>query len=179
MRFVAKYQKYSIQARVQRETITVDGFPMVSQEQILCDFEQGSLRPYEVDAGIAQLGARRGLPDGIDPSYRLSVFDTEWAQHAHAWDPETREYVEAFLQRNPSFGTDYILVEEPKVAAPWPRYDEIKDVKRLVAKVVEDGFDIADVIAYEIQNQDRPDVLAALDAAKSEQPDALPAEILA
>lgn len=176
MRFVAKYQKYAIQARPQREIVTIDGIPMVAQEQIILEFEQGSLRPYEVDAGISQLGARRGLPDGIDPSYRLSVFDTEWAQAAFGWDNDTVEYAEKFLQANPSFGVDYIMVEEPKVAAPWPRYDSIADLEQLVEKVVTDGFDIADVIAYERQNQNRPDVLAALEL--EQLPDA-PAEILA
>jgi hypothetical protein len=165
LRFVAKYQKYSTQARVQRETVTIDGFPMVAQEQILCDFEQGALRPYEVDAGIAELGARRGLPEGIDPSYRLSVFDTAWAEQAYNWDDSTREYVEAFLLANPSFGVDYILCEEPQIPAPWPRYGEFKDMRKLAAKVVEDGFDISDVIAYEKQNENRSDLIDLLDTA--------------
>lgn len=169
MRFVAKYQKYSTQARVQRETVTIDGVPMVSQEQILLDFEQGSLRPYEIDAGISELGARRGLPDGLDPSYRLSVFDTEWAETAFNWDEDTRAYVENFLLKNPSFGVDYILCEEPKIPAPWPRYTEYKDMRKLTAKVVEDGFDITDVIAYERQNENRDDLIALLDEALTAQ----------
>jgi hypothetical protein len=161
MRFVAKYQKYAIQARPQREIVTIDGVPMVAQEQIILEFEQGSLRPYEVDAGIAQLGARRGLPEGLDPSYRLSVFDTEWAAKALGFDNDTITYVEKFLLDSPSFGVDYILCEEPKVPAPWPNYDKLVNVEKLVAKVVDDGHDIDSVIEYEQQNKNRADVIAA------------------
>lgn len=65
----------------------------------------------------------------------------------------------------------FILAQEPRVPAPWPNYDQAKGGGRgittaefIVRKVREDGYDPEAVAAYERQNGNRDDVLAALEA---------------
>ena len=65
-------------------------------------------------------------------------------------------------------GIDFLHVEAPKLAPPWPNYDKTfarnrKTTARVIADTVEEsGYDVAAVIAYEEANANRPDVLAEL-----------------
>jgi hypothetical protein len=181
MRFVSKIRKYQI--CFQRDIIEhfATGESRVIQPLLNCEFDLfGSMRPYEI-AAAREAFINRGLPleaDGIttiDPLYRFSVFDTEEFQKHHRLTDEKRVELEQFLLNNFAYGTYYIMVEEPRVPAPWPTYDTVRGVKgsptalRIAEKVREDGFPVEDVIAYERQNQNRQDVIDALEALKVEE----------
>jgi len=94
----------------------------------------------------------------------LGTFDTDWL------DPADREYAIDALHREASFGIDYIEVSPAVLAPPWPNYDQVTGNRagtvavKIAAKVVEDGYDVALVIAYEEENKNRTDVLEALRA---------------
>lgn len=161
-RYVAKYQKYAIQARPQKEIVTIDGHAMVAQEQVVLEFQQGAVQAHEIDAAQAHF-RHLGVPEGLDPIYRLSAFDTQWAAKDFHWNDETREFVEGFLDSSVSNGVDFIKVEAPRAPAPWPNYDRVKDIKKLLAKVEEDGYEIDAVVAYERENQNRAEVIELLE----------------
>ena len=72
---------------------------------------------------------------------------------------------------NPANGSTYIRVEIPRLKAPWPAYDDIvasenrteKWVADKIAAVSEEnGYPMAEVIAYETENLNRPLVIEAL-----------------
>lgn len=175
MRFVSKYRKYQI--NFQRDIVEhfATGESHEIQPLLNCEFDlYGSLLPHEVAAARERF-INFGLPtevDGvttIDPLYRFSIFDTELFQKSKGFDDAKRLKLEEFLLARPECGVDYIMVEEPKLAPPWPTYDDFRGVRGLptpqsiARKVEEDGYDPDLVIAYERQNANREDVIEALE----------------
>ena len=118
---------------------------------------------------------------GEFPSERwLSYFDSEAAQHQWNWTDDERRAIEQHLLTCQGV----VLVERPRVAAPWPAYDKLVVqgrrtidliVEKIREKVVEDGYDPGAIIAYERENLNRAAVIHAMEALR-EQPDA-PAEV--
>lgn len=110
-----------------------------------------------------------------NPRNRLGLFDSAVSQQIHNWSDKDREFVEDALMNARSYGGDFILVEEPKLPAPWPKYDDQGPVARktlaqtIADKVHQDGYEIDDVIAYEKQNRDRGDVIEALEGLRASQ----------
>ena len=111
------------------------------------------------------VGEDDGLP--IDPVYRISVFDSK-EQH---WDEDTRKKAEKLLTESPYNGSAYIIVETPVRPAPWAGYDKIRSVKKLLELVVETGSDAEEVLAYEIENKNRPEVVEAMQAILAPVPE--------
>jgi len=182
VRFVAKYKKYNV--IFQREIVEhyATGEQRTLQPYIDCQFDlYGSMLPHEIEAAREQF-INYGLPvevDGvttIDPLYRFSVFDSVECQRLQGFDDAKRVELEQFLLNRPECGVDYILVEAPRLAPPWPTYDSFRGVRGLptaeaIAKrVQEDGYEVAEVHAYERQNQNRQEVLDALEALLLEEP---------
>lgn len=173
-RFVSKYQKYAITVQQQIEIMTANGMPMVSQPDKTLQFEQGGLHEHEVKTAL-DVFRFRGIPDGVEPSHRLSVYDTR----TFAADLSEAETLAEKLRSMSEFGTDYIEVVEPRVPAPWPSYDKTKRADTLITKVEELGFDPADVLAYERQNQNRDHIVTALEALLAKEAVTAPEEVLA
>lgn len=176
MRFIAKYKRY--QVIFQREIIEhfATGQEHEIQPALICEFDlYGSMRPHEITAA-RETFINYGLPTEvdmvtqIDPLTRFSVFDTELFQQQKRITDEKRIEMEQFLLSLPEYGTDFILVEEPKLAPPWPNYDSFRGVRgaptpiAIARKVEEDGFDALEVVAYERQNANRQEVIDALEA---------------
>lgn len=175
MRFVSKYKRYTVV--FQREIVEhyATGQSRELQPYLGCAFDlYGSMTPHEVVVARTAF-SNYGLPTEvdnvtlIDPLYRFSVFDTELFAKEHGLDDAKREEMEAFLLSRPEYGGDYIMVEEPRLAPPWPTYDDFRGVRGLptaaaiAKKVSEDGFNVDDVIAYERQNANRSDVITELE----------------
>ena len=182
MRFVSKYRKYNI--TYQREIVEhfATGESHIIKPFITCQFDlYGSMLPHEIKAAREQF-INRGLPTEvdyvttIDPAYRFSVFDTVACQQQYGFDDATRQDMEQYLLSADAYGTDFIMVEAPKLAPPWPTYDSFRGVRGLptaqaiVKRVREDGYAIDEVLAYERQNADRQDVVDALLAAQRGEP---------
>lgn len=176
MRFVAKYKRYNITFQNELVEHFATGESRELKSYIDCQFDlYGSMLPYEIDAARKTF-VNNGLPtevDGvtiIDPLYRFSVFDTEIFQRQRGVSDEVRERMEQFLLARPELGTDFIRVEEPRFAPPWPTYDDFRGVRGLptaaaiAKKVHEDGYEPAQVILYEKQNANRADVIEELEA---------------
>jgi hypothetical protein len=201
MRFISKYRRYKITARQEIKTALASGKDLVMQHPVICDFQWGiQVLPHEKELAKRSFKFR-GIPveedemTHLDPIYgpdpRLSVFDTEWPHLARQWAQweqmegkpagTIRKEVEEFLTTYSQHGRDYLLVETIKVDMPYPRYDEHRKIhgqrkiehaiKDIVAVYESAGFDIDQAIAYEKQEGDSPEVIAALEALRAPAPE--------
>lgn len=118
-------------------------------------------------------------PDAItplDPSYRIYTYDTDqvnFKPYAEAWgmDPdEFKDMIEQKLLDSVYHGSDFHLFEAEALAPPWKGYDSLRAVKRIVELTQETGSDPEDVIAYEKQGKNRPEVIEALEALLVPEP---------
>jgi hypothetical protein len=103
-------------------------------------------------------------------------YDTDVEASQNGWDADTKAMVErkllAYCQREPS-RCKHIEREAVSAAPPWPTYDQA-DAKQAVALATQLGL-VAESLAYERENKDRPAVVEALEALVDEQPDETPA----
>lgn len=175
-RYVSKSSGYSICYKRDRTDHFASGESQLRQALWNCQFSPVGIRAHEIEQAKREL-QNYGLPveqdhvTKVDPTYRYSVFDTGEFQKEHAeegFDDAERLLLEAFLDSHQD--EYYRLVEVIRVPAPWPNYDEFRGVKgtptavRIAERVREDGYDIFQVIAYERENANRPDVIAELEA---------------
>lgn len=179
MRFIAKYRAYSICWKRDITEHFATGESRLIQPLWNCQFTPfRSMFQWEVEAANSQF-LNHGLMlelDGhttIDALDRYSVFDTVEAQRAWSLTDVQRGELEEFLQANYQFGTAFIRVDAPVLAPPWPTYDSFRGVKgtptaqRIAEKVLEDGYDVGAVLAYERQGANRTEVLDALEALQA------------
>ena len=176
MRFISPNKGYTITAIAGSKPMVVNGELYVQDEGVRCDFEHAGILDWEADLAKRSF-VFNGLPEGVMPETRLAVYDTEFHQRAYNWSDERRQQVEEALLNAPAYGTNYIRIEKPRLEAPWPNYDQIKQVPKLIAKIREDGYDIGYIRDYERQNLNRQSVLDALEALEAEVPEE--AEIVA
>jgi hypothetical protein len=166
--FVSKYRAYSFVGRhaVDRQRHLDTAEPV--RAGIQCDFLHFGLPAWASKQALDAFGGVAGLGHDEDPAWRLSMYDTDLEAGRYGWSTETKREIEERLLSGPSIGVDYVLVEKPRLPAPWPAYDQVKakgqkSVARVIAdKVAEDGYDPRYVIDYEQENADRPEVVAAL-----------------
>lgn len=168
MRFISKHPRYSFQAQaIAMQVITTpQGAIQVPQvPQIICEFQQGGLSPWEVELGLKSFHFA-GQPDEnvVPKENRLSVFDTETWQMSTGADDDLRKFVEHRLLSNEMYGQDFIAAEELRHPAPWRNYDKVQDLGTLIEMLDLLGYnslpeDIEMVRLYEHQNQKRPEIL--------------------
>lgn len=182
MRFISPYRQYQLVAVHENVELLASGQPRVIAPGYVCEWTPFDVTDWERDAarrtftykGAVMDSSGRHL-DPIDEEHRVSVFDT-----AKISDDKLRARVEKALLENSANGRDYVLVEQPKVEAPWPSYDNIvvhgqRKIEHVAAKiaekVAEDGYDPAEVVAYERQNLNRPEVIEAVEALTASTPE--------
>ena len=172
MRFIAKYAKYAVQIQPQLSEAYASGATKIIQGAIIADFTIGEVSGEE-RALARQMWRFNGfyqeqdLVTIVEPDYRISAFDTRKAQAARGWSDETREQVErTLIEMAIETPQDLIRIEEIRLSPPWPTYDLFSGNRvQLVKKIIEDGFDLAEVLAYEVENQNRRELVAALEQA--------------
>ena len=175
LRFISKYAKYKMPGVHEKVERMADGSMRQKAPGYMVEFRQGDLTNYERDFA-RKVFVWKGLPtalggskelDPLDDLHRVSSFDTSWVPE------EFRERVEANLLANTALGQDYVLVEQPVLVAPWPSYDKLTAqgrrtvemvAEKIAAQVTENGYDVGQVLAYERQTLNRPEVVAALEA---------------
>lgn len=176
MRFIGKIATLPVRRHIEEWDDRARQNKIV-QQGIIAVFEQGQLTEYEVEQGLSHLGPFTGLPIleddqvPVSPRRLLRVYDTDVRAESEHWDSATKAFVEEYLQNHTLHGREFLLVETPRVAAPWPSYPKLvaKNAKELtavvdkiVATVTEQEHDPALVLAYELENLKRPKVIAAL-----------------
>lgn len=136
--------------------------------RVSAEFKRGTAPAFAREKGVKAFQFN-GLPDsGITPEQWLSYYDSVAAQSQFGWTDEEREAIEEKL-----LAQGYMQVELDRLKAPWPAYGKLvaqgartieKVAAKIAEKVVEDGYDPAEVAAYEAANLNRPEVLDALAA---------------
>jgi hypothetical protein len=100
---------------------------------------------------------------------RLSVFDSEQAALAEGWDSETEDYVVEFLRARA--GNDFVEVKAVAATIPWNGYDRVTDPTRMIEIAADIEADLATILQYEKENQDRADFISVLEEALVEEED--------
>jgi len=180
MRFISKYAKYALQVRPQVVEAYATGATKIIQPQLVAAFSVGAATGEE-RALARQVFAFNGfyqeedLVTVVPPDYRISAFDSRVAQAENGWNDEERELVEQALTREAEMlPQDLYRIEAPRATPPWPAYDGFKGTRNaLIKKIEEDGFDFDLVLAYECENQNRPEIVAALEQAADLQSEGL------
>jgi hypothetical protein len=169
MRVLARYGRYSQQVRPQMSEAYANGVVKVTQTPLIAEFREGLMTPEE-RALCKQSWSFNGFYQEqdevtpVEPDYRLGLFDSLKAQAESGWTDDERRLVEEALMRTAEREPNSIIVvHEAKLLPPWPTYDGfIGSVNDLCSKIIEDGFTLESVLAYEEENQDRPEIVAAL-----------------
>lgn len=143
---------------------------------IWLDLERGKAPDWAVEAAVKRFKfAFRPAPGSIGgadiPVETWCVYvDTEQWQLAGKHDDSVREMCEAVLLSDP----DMMLVEPPKLKAPWPKYPELtvsggrtaeKVAERHLQTAEDTGVPIEELISYEEATEAREGVLEAYRAA--------------
>jgi hypothetical protein len=169
MRVLARYGRYTLQVRPQISEGYANGVVKVTQSSLVAQFREGLMTPEE-RALCKQSWTFNGFYQEqdevtpVEPDYRLGLFDSIAAQIESGWtDDERRQVEEALIETAGREPNAVIVVAEAKLPPPWPTYDQFTgSVNALCTKIVEDGYTLEAVLAYEEDNQDRPEIVAAL-----------------
>lgn len=174
MRVISKSAKYSLQVRPMRVENYASGASRIAEEPIYLDFETGRLTPEEREYALSQFAFEGGFQEMdevtmVDPTYRLSLFDTDEAAENRGWTADEKAHVEEKLVHHASNFTDLIIVPAKQYEPPWPRFDEYTGTPTaLLRRLVDDGYDLEEVLEYERHAQNRQPIVDALEQALAE-----------
>lgn len=181
MLFVSRVTHYQFTVRSTVDLITSNNTGIPVRSGLTIEFRPGGIPEWARQQAAATFGHQPGVAHDEDPTWRYSMFDTDAEAHMRGWDSETKALVDERLLTGLGYGDDHILVEKPKLPAPWPNYDKLVPrgkrtadmVAQLIAdKVRDDGYDADTVVAYESENLNRSEVINAIRqaAARDEEP---------
>lgn len=169
-RFVSAHRNFALGVRGHKAAhLGPDGKMVPEQAELSADFSPDLRTEEDTALALASLNFR-GLPifeDGrpVEPHYRISVFDSEVAKLQNGWtDAEEALVIEA-LRGNSGVNVMYIEVVPVAAEKPWNGYDGLKDADKVVELAIAIDADLTKVAQYERENLNRPEVVAALDAA--------------
>lgn len=177
MRVLTQNAGLTCQIRPQRQRSLGDGSIEITSEPIYVKFKsvQAGAFLYETEEVLALKhfmfpGNTQDIGEAIptSPIDRVAICDTDEMAGEEGWDPETKAAVEERLRQycleDPS---TFLLVTATPMAAPFPNYDLYEgDAQALVVRLIEDGYDVEDVLRYEVVfGRNRPDIVAKLEAA--------------
>jgi hypothetical protein len=186
MRFVSRSANFSAgnlrnskEALASPETRVIDGKTVTSvaeayvvTQALPIQFSQAGLLQSDIDAGLSHWKTFPGLPieeDEVTPANpvengRIGVWDSVClAGGLSAWTDADREQAEQLLLTSPYYGIEFITVEEVKAVKPWPSYDDAHHNK--IASLASELGLVAEALAYEQENKQRPTVIEQLEAA--------------
>jgi hypothetical protein len=154
------------------------GMAKVVQEPVYAMFEPWLLRPEERELAISRwtfngFNQHEDEVTVLPPDNRIGVYDSVVDQQNKGWPDALRLEVERVLIANSEITDNICVVPKSFIAPPWPRYDDFNGTSdELLARLVEDGHALDSVLAYEIDNQNRPEIVTALQEL-IDDPDAL------
>lgn len=184
MRFISPSGALRIVLIHEKTRADTDGFNRTVEPGYTVEFKQGLLDGFEYQLARERLHFSAGVRDRqnmdgspFDYIRMAGVFDTEWIE-----DPELRAEVEQKMLANDGCGKadTFILVEVPKLPAPWPSYDDLKPTgQRTPEKVAQRnletaqtiGVPVEDLIAYEKQERNHERILAVYEAELAKTPE--------
>ncbi len=167
-RFVSPHRNFSVGVRNARAAyLGPDGKMVPEVAELRADFTP-DLRNAEDTALAKSAFTFRGMPiyeDGstIDPSFRISVFDTEVAKLQLGWTDADEALAVAALRAAIGSGSCAEVIPVP-TDKPWNGYDSV-DPTKIVELALAIDADLTQVAQYERENLNRPQVLDAVEAA--------------
>lgn len=166
-RFASKFLNYKHGIRNGRWVVE-DGLQREVTREILAEFKPNILTEPEIQQAIVGMTHRgrpvdRNTEELFSPRHRISGLDTELMQAELQLTDEERELVEKRLRESQHFGQDHIeLIPEPAVI-PWANYDEL-GIEQILVVIDAIKVPVEDVIAYELEHQNREELLELLRA---------------
>jgi hypothetical protein len=142
------------------------------KRKLYAQFVRGAAPVHAQQVALTTFSFRK-IHQGIAPERWFGYYNSKDAQRQHSWTEDEHDQIVGRLVE-----LGYVQVEPIKLDAPWPAYDKLvvhgqRKIEHVAAKiaekVLEDGYDVAAVVAYEQQNLNRPEVLAALSALSEEE----------
>lgn len=160
--------------RVESYIYAPNGNIIATRKRIKIEFRPANYPDWAYPILQERWPSPKGMPsDPINPKIAYGGLETWIAQREYGWEDEDREWVEQKLLNE--VGGDFILLEEPALAPPWPGYKKTCGGPRggfhgkstpeaIIEMVRRTGCDPIAVLAYEefAFGESRPDVLAAL-----------------
>lgn len=175
MRLISPHEKYSIQVFEAKERIVTDraGYAQLItlDKPVVANFQKTGLLDHEVEAALMSFDFS-GLADGVNPLTTVSVFDTEVFVQAN-FDEDERDAalikMDARLRElHELFPSQYVIVEHPAAARPWPRYDDY-GVEEILSFQEALGVAPETVRLYELEHEKRGEIIQAM--LRLEDPD--------
>lgn len=186
MRALSPHTNYSLQVFEGNEQIVMDarGYAqtVTLAKPVIADFDQGGLLDHEIEEALMHFNFA-GLPEGVNPLTRISVFDTEAyvLTKPVAGRDELLVQIDARLRElqhlHPS---QFIIVDPPVSPKPWPSYDtdSVEDILKFQERLQVNPELIR---KYEEEHENRPEIIEAMRLAEDPsyvplEPDEIPGE---
>ena len=177
MRCLSPSSRYSIQVFEGRESVVVDARGYASshvlEKPVIADFTVSGLMEHEIDVALQNFSFS-GLPEGVSPLAKISVFDTD--AFCAQYPDETRDEMQAQIEQRlrdlqKQFG-GFIIVDQPAAAKPWPSYDE-NSVEDVIKFQESTGIAPQVIRLYEEENLNREEIVSNMlrkdDPARAEE----------
>src|SRR5262245_34990422 len=169
MRFVSRYGRYGIQLRPQITEAYATGQSKIIQDSIWANFSPDILTHIDRETALKTWSSWNGAYQELDeattipPDYRIGVYDSDDHALREGWDEELHQWVDEQLVDFVNRFNDIALVPKTLLDPPWPKYDSFKGTTAaLMRKLVDEGFDLAEVLEYENAVQGRGRIVEAL-----------------
>lgn len=167
-RFVSRYGNYSVGVQNQIKESYATGQSKVLKRRIDANFQRSLVTDDDFAVALSSF-TFPGLPfseetqSHISPRFRVSVWDSEWAQAIEGFTDEEIALIIAKLRAE--VGPDVVELSIPKAGAPFPTYDDSSPAEILqILKVA--GIPVEKAIAYERENLNRADLLKKLEGVE-------------
>lgn len=169
MRCLSPHSNYSIQVIEGEEMIVTTGQggiakTVTTKKPVIADFQQRGLLDHEIEVALENFNFS-GLPDGVNPLTRIGTFDSEAYVERFEDDDEREAMLEKIDKRlrklQGDFPSEFVIVDQPAADKPWPSYDDDtgEDVVFLQKRL---GIPAEKVRLYELENENRPEVIEAM-----------------
>jgi hypothetical protein len=170
MRCISPSENYSIQVfeADDSQNIVTDNKGttryIARSKPVVADFQKTGLLDHEIEVALEKFNFS-GLPEGVHPLTRVSVFDTELyciANYKEKDRADKQDEIDSRLRELAElFPTQFVVVDHPAAAKPWENYDE-QNVEEILTLQKLTGRSPEVVRLYEIENQNRQEVIEAM-----------------
>jgi hypothetical protein len=191
MRFVSHSPRFGVGIVGELVHFSNYGDRIVERDAYTAEFNQNDVTEddlhYAERCFKNELGQIRGqtvLGDEVTPTPfldRVSVFDTDEEAAREDWEGKTftdprgnvwpfKDYVEDVMSKLAVNHPDFRQIIQRPAEPPWPNYLQFRGpLERLVEKLVEEGFDLREVLRFEQETGHREAVIEALQARLAQQ----------
>ena len=172
-RFVSPHRNYKHGVRKETPThLGPDGRMVPGVRALQAEFSPDLRQDADITLAKSTF-TFRGMPihengQPVNPTYRISVFDSEVTALKEGWTEEEEALVVEELRNNGPIGQMYVEVVPVPAEKPWNGYDELDDADRILDLATAIHADLELVLQYERENANRGDVIAALQGALAE-----------